>query len=232
MTEQEHIGSVAMGDTAEKIETFWNDAALKMSSGLSDNPVQEPVAEIIAAGTPAAEILFGRDVKFYEALRTLPIGTKLYAAPQPAHGTSATERVQFLPTEDGEFNGNELSDLAAIDVDKIAKAIVLAACELDGPADPASDDTISITMNDLEAVVHRHVTAFLEDGNAVKADRRKIADLLKALGECRSNICGYSLHGSYEQAHDAVVSLFNEVQRIDKTARAAIATPTPKEESK
>lgn len=38
------------------------------------------VGEIVAASTPAAEILYGRDVKFYEALRSLPIGTQLYAA--------------------------------------------------------------------------------------------------------------------------------------------------------
>lgn len=50
-----------------------------------------PVGEIVAASTPAAEILYGLDVKFYEALRSLPIGTQLYAAsvdsavdPQPS----------------------------------------------------------------------------------------------------------------------------------------------------
>lgn len=52
-----------------------------------------------------------------------------------------------------------------VDVDRLAARIVTAACELDGPADPASDDTISITMKDLEAVVHRHVTAALEAYN-------------------------------------------------------------------
>lgn len=52
-----------------------------------------------------------------------------------------------------------------LDVDRLAARIVTAACELDGPADPASDDTISITMKDLEAVVHRHVTAALEERN-------------------------------------------------------------------
>lgn len=49
-----------------------------------------------------------------------------------------------------------------MDVDRLAASIATAACELDGPADPAGDDTISITMKDLEAVVHRHVTAALE----------------------------------------------------------------------
>lgn len=47
-------------------------------------------------------------------------------------------------------------------IDRLAARIVTAACELDGPADPASDSTISITMKDLEAVAHRHVTAALE----------------------------------------------------------------------
>lgn len=49
-----------------------------------------------------------------------------------------------------------------VNVDRVASSIVTAACELDGPADPTEDDTISITMKDLEAVVHRHVTAALE----------------------------------------------------------------------
>ena len=49
-----------------------------------------------------------------------------------------------------------------LDVDALAASIVTAACELDGPADPAGDDTISITLKDLEAVVQRHVTAALE----------------------------------------------------------------------
>lgn len=49
-----------------------------------------------------------------------------------------------------------------LDVDALAASIVTAACELDEPADPTDDDTISITMKDLEAVVHRHVTAALE----------------------------------------------------------------------
>ncbi|PWE54374.1 hypothetical protein DEM27_19865 [Metarhizobium album] len=53
-------------------------------------------------------------------------------------------------------------DNLRVDVDRLAARIVTAACELDGPADPASDDTISITMKDLEAVVHRHVTAAVE----------------------------------------------------------------------
>ena len=49
-----------------------------------------------------------------------------------------------------------------LDVDRLARSIVTAACELDGPADPDGVDTISITMKDLEAAVHRHVTAALE----------------------------------------------------------------------
>lgn len=73
----------------------------------------------------------------------------------------------FLPTEDGEFNGNEENGMfLRLDVDRLARSIVTAACELDGPADPEDPDTISITMKDLEAVVHRHVTAALESANA------------------------------------------------------------------
>ncbi|TCM56189.1 hypothetical protein C8J36_103559 [Rhizobium sp. PP-F2F-G48] len=69
---------------------------------------------------------------------------------------------QFLPTEDGEFNGNELPELDGINVDNIAKAIVLAACELDDTPDPDDDDTLLITVQDLEAVAHRHITVALE----------------------------------------------------------------------
>lgn len=48
----------------------------------------EPVAEIVEATSPAAELIFGRDIKFFEALRTLPIGTKLYAVPLSFGGDS------------------------------------------------------------------------------------------------------------------------------------------------
>ena len=50
---------------------------------------------------------------------------------------------------------------ANLDVDKMAKAIVLAACELDDTPDPDDDDTILITVQDLEAVAHRHITVAL-----------------------------------------------------------------------
>lgn len=71
------------------------------------------------------------------------------------------QTLQFLPTEDGEFNGNE-SQSAEINVDKVAKAIVLAVCELDDIPDPEDEGTILITARDLEAVAHRHITAALE----------------------------------------------------------------------
>lgn len=49
----------------------------------------EPVAEIVEATSPAAELIFGRDIRFFEALRTLPIGTKLYAAPHMVESEAA-----------------------------------------------------------------------------------------------------------------------------------------------
>lgn len=67
--------------------------------------------------------------------------------------TMAVLSVQFLA---------EPAPRTRLDVDHLAANIVTAACELDGPADPASSDTISITMKDLDSVVHRHVTAALE----------------------------------------------------------------------
>lgn len=51
------------------------------SQSLLSMPEAQPVGEVVPAGSPAAEILFGRDIRFYEAMRSLPIETKLYAAP-------------------------------------------------------------------------------------------------------------------------------------------------------
>ena len=62
----------------------------------------------------------------------------------------------------GDLADNPPAQTQKLDVDAIAKAIVTAACELDGPSDPEADDTISIKSEDLGAVVHRHVTAALE----------------------------------------------------------------------
>lgn len=50
-----------------------------------------------------------------------------------------------------------------LNIDLLAARIVTAACELDGPADPTDDDTISIQAKDLETLVHRHVTAATEE---------------------------------------------------------------------
>ena len=82
----------------QRSNTFIRELVVRLTAVLW-RPAKEPVAEIVAASTPAAEILYGRDVKFYEALRSLPIGAKLYAAPQPAHGTSATEREPSVTDE-------------------------------------------------------------------------------------------------------------------------------------
>jgi len=177
MTQQEHIGSVAMGDgrvtepmveaaqTALGHEGVYVGASTihrTLTASMSARPVQEPVAwvsentiALLGSMSKGASNVQISNTPFKRW--TVP----LYASPQPAHGTSATERA-FLPTEDGEFNGNELSDLAGLDVDKIAKAIVLAACELDEFPDPDDDDTLLITVQDLEAVAHRHITAALE----------------------------------------------------------------------
>ncbi len=65
-----HALSVRLGDLAEN-----PTPDLRMGGS-------EPVAEIVPATTPAAEILFGRDIKFLADQRSLPIGTKLYAEPR------------------------------------------------------------------------------------------------------------------------------------------------------
>lgn len=50
-----------------------------------------PVAKIVEAKTPAAQQIYGFDIRFFDALRGLPIGTKLYAAvPQ---GTSDVKQM-------------------------------------------------------------------------------------------------------------------------------------------
>ena len=115
MTEQEH-GSVAMGDIGAIEEaksiaadinsllpgemrqmTFWHNAALKMAAALS-RPAQEPVAwrhRLVGAD----EWNLGQEgsmqhARSYQKLFPDKIEIEpLYAAPQPAHGTSATERV-------------------------------------------------------------------------------------------------------------------------------------------
>ena len=72
-------------------------------------------------------------------------------------------RVQRARAEATEVKVKQLiAKRESINVDHLAARIVTAACELDGPADPSGEDTISITARDLEAVVHRHITAALE----------------------------------------------------------------------
>ncbi len=72
-------------------------------------------------------------------------------------------RTQRARAEAAEAELKQLvSKRESLNVDHLAARIVTAACEIDGPADPGAGDTISITMKDLEAVVHRHVTTALE----------------------------------------------------------------------
>lgn len=192
MTEQEHIGSVAVGDIGELEEaksiaadinsllpgemrqmTFWHNAALKMAAVLS-RPVQEPVARVSdyrkSDGTTDFFVMIGKNENAMSLHMHKIRGRAEYEAaeinhaltgspkpefsdfdldaPQPAPGTSATDPM--------------LSEISLVDVERLARSIVTAACELGGPADPEAVNTISITTNDLEAVVHRHVTAALE----------------------------------------------------------------------
>lgn len=111
MTEQEH-GSVAMGDSREEaLMKAVKEFCLRVETGeirskrsytafraaLSlppSRPVQEPVCTVSVIGAGGHRWLTPHPLN---ALDAMPIGTPLYAAPQPAHGTSATERVPDAP---------------------------------------------------------------------------------------------------------------------------------------
>lgn len=124
MVEGNHIGSVAMGDTSappcwwidhgsigqitqrEDEATAAIDEGKKVVRYFSDRPVQEPVAQIeFARGTAGRENEMPRVV----SCNWLPDGVySVYAAPQPAHGTAATERVATaLPDNRHEFFPNK-----------------------------------------------------------------------------------------------------------------------------
>ncbi|RVQ01986.1 hypothetical protein [Sinorhizobium meliloti] len=49
-----------------------------------------------------------------------------------------------------------------LNVETLAQEIVTAACELGEPAVPDHEDTVSISVRDLEAVAHRRITVALE----------------------------------------------------------------------
>lgn len=49
-----------------------------------------------------------------------------------------------------------------LNVETLSQDIVRAACELGDPADPDHEDTISIRVQDLEAVANRRITAAIE----------------------------------------------------------------------
>lgn len=97
---------------------------------------------------------------------------------------------------------------ARMNIDHIARSIARAACELDTVPYPENDDTISITIQDLEAVAHRHVTASVECFEIVAPEMATYAaapaETLKALAD------------AYEKYLDAV-QLYNERVAILKT---------------
>jgi len=88
--EIERLESLHRSEIADMAERFRavnvSEAVMQLADILPPAPTEhvvgrEPVAEIVPAATPAAEILFGRDIKFLVDQRDIPIGTKLYAAP-------------------------------------------------------------------------------------------------------------------------------------------------------
>ncbi|MCD1266904.1 hypothetical protein B5M44_22015 [Shinella sumterensis] len=76
------------------------DYEQRIRSALVDVRV-EPVAEIVEATTPSAQIICGRDILFYDDMRSLPVGTKLYASPHREGEDSAEvyERCATLAEE-------------------------------------------------------------------------------------------------------------------------------------
>lgn len=120
--EQEHIGSVAVGDSREARQTakalieragidigddhdmFVDDIteSLIRFAALS-RPVQEPVAkrwlveEALQGGSIRWKTYEHEHIARMAAAGDNKTLTPLYAAPQPAHGTSATERVPDAP---------------------------------------------------------------------------------------------------------------------------------------
>ncbi|CDZ43221.1 Hypothetical protein NGAL_HAMBI1146_59940 [Neorhizobium galegae bv. officinalis] len=156
-----HAGIASLNEEAAKFTNI-----IRKEVGLEDDATPEDwQAKCLQARYARAEMtgrrvddLDGGHVWFTE----MDFEPPAYAAAIPSPQTQ--KRGQFLPTEDGEFNGNEAPEPGStgLDADKIAKAIVLAACELDDTPNPDDDDTILITVQDLEAVAHRHITVALD----------------------------------------------------------------------
>lgn len=119
-SEQEHIGSVAMGDSRETVTdgmvakaktAYWHE--VHNGGGYSDKcyeaaiaaalsrPAQEPVAwgNRLSLSRPKGGVAWERVVSVE---KRPSYDVPLYAAPQPAHGTSATERVA---SDHGECGG-------------------------------------------------------------------------------------------------------------------------------
>lgn len=65
----------------------------------------EPVVEIVEAASPIAREVLGCDIKALVDLRTLPVGTKLYAAPPaPAVAVKALQDAVKLTVQDAAFH--------------------------------------------------------------------------------------------------------------------------------
>jgi len=82
--------------------------------------------------------------------------------------------------------------------------------------------TVDLTPEEI-ALLERLIDPEKSDMRArIAALEAENADLRKALIGCRSNICGYILNGSQEQADAVVQRLYEEVSRINAVACAAL----------
>ena len=218
--EQEHIGSVAMGDSTpewryeikhgpdgeanyawlyrgeEMIATMRTRHAVAIAAALS-RPVQEPVAQIeFARGTAGRENEMPRVV----SCNWLPDGIySVYAAPQPAHGTSATERV----------------------VDAVT-VVQVAMKSLYGK------DIYDDYQHDSEWLLEKisGVRAMLAAIGVTPPVQTGVEVLRTVLTEIRTLSAGF--HISDGGGNEPLRRLSN----INEIVTDALATPTPKEESK
>lgn len=71
----------------------------------------------------------------------------------------------------------------------------------------------------------REIIAYVRETEArATAAEATVTALQEALSKCRTSICGYTLHGGYDQAEEVVGAFYKELMRIDGIARTALTT--------
>ncbi|NSX90087.1 hypothetical protein [Agrobacterium tumefaciens] len=172
LDEEPSIGDAEMSEALEKARCVWDHSHAPQEHVLGTYPTLwvSPVDLRAWQRSKAGEIwawsenLEGQCLPLYAAPSVAVKAGEATARLQRAlDAANPNHKTMWVYVDDLRSTlSAQVQDVGGLDADEIAAAISTAACELGDIPDPEGDDTISITVRDLEAIAHRHITVAID----------------------------------------------------------------------